>query len=182
MEPPQSSPKKTETFEEGRRMFIIQLGIAGGTASGWAYQGRRDGHEPETVISGSVNDTQNRTLLYAANRILEKLGKVKPSECGVSEADGVNVTIQASQSYLINGMNGRDNGNANRDLWDVLFATRDQRSSEGFVFRWQHIPGTENAMREPASRAANETTPISLSPPKVDVAKRAPWEADDDDE
>jgi hypothetical protein len=180
VQPP--SPKNNEGFEEGRRMFIIQLGIAGGTATGWAYQGRRDGHEPERIVSGSVNDTPNRTLLYAANRILEKLGVVTPSECGVSEADGVNVIIQASQLYLINGMNGRDNGNANRDLWDVLLATRDQRSSEGFVIRWQHISATENPMREPASRAANESTPISLSPPKDAVAKRAPWEAEDDDE
>ena len=89
--------------------------------------------------------------------------------------------IQASQLYLINGMNGRDNGNANRDLWDVLLTASDQRSLEGFVIQWQYIPVTENPMREAASRAANETTPISLNPPKAAGAKRAPWEADDDE-
>ena len=132
-------------------------------ASRWAYQPKRDGGKPGKIICGSVQATPNQTILYAANCILEDLGKAKPSHCGVTNVDGVNVIIQASQLYLINGMNGRENGNANRDLWAVLFATRDQRSSEGFVIRWQHIPGTENPMREPASRAANESKPISLA-------------------
>jgi len=147
-------------------MFVIQLGIAGGTASGWAYQGRRDDHQPGDTVSGSVQATPNQTILYAANRILKKLGKVKPKDCGVTDVDGVNVTIQASQLYLINGMNGTSNGYANRDLWDTLLETNRKRLLEGFVIRWQHIPATENPMREPASKAANKSRPISLSPAK----------------
>lgn len=80
-------------------------------------------------------------------------------------ADGANVVIQASQLYLINGMTGRDSGKANRDLWDVLLATYSKRSLEGFVIRWQHIPATENPMREPASAAAKEVAPITLTEP-----------------
>jgi hypothetical protein len=163
-------------------MIVIQLGVAGVAPCGWAYQPRRDREQPGKVVCGSVHATQNETILYAANRILESLGNAKPSHCGVTDVDGVNVVIQASQLYLINGVNGRDNGNANRTLWDALRTTRDQRALEGFVIRWQHIPATKNPMREPASRAANESAPISLSNPDADVVKRAPWEADDDEE
>jgi hypothetical protein len=148
-------------------MIVVKVGIAGDRPCGWAYQPRRDDDEPGKVCCGSVQATQNQTLLYVANLILEKLSATKPEYCGVPDADGANVIIQASQLYLINGMNGRDSGKANRDLWDILLATCSKRSLEGFVIRWQH-PATENPMREPASAAAKECTPMSLTtPPKA---------------
>jgi hypothetical protein len=74
----------------------------------------------------------------------------------------------ASQSYLLNRINGRDSGKANADLWDTLFETIRKRSEDGFVIRWQHIPATENPMRDPASQAAKDCDPISLpTPPKA---------------
>jgi hypothetical protein len=118
-------------------------------------------------MRGSVQATQNQTILYVANRMLEILRAAKPENCGVPGADGANVVIQASQLYLINGMTGRDSGKANRDLWDVLLATYSKRLHEGFVIRWQHIPATENPMREPASVAARECPPITLIEPET---------------
>ena len=137
-------------------MMVVQIGIAGDRPCGWAYQARRDDDEPGGILRGSVQATQNQTILYVANRMLEKLRAAKPANCGVPGADGANVVIQASQSYLINGMTGRDSGKANRDLWDVLLATCSKRTLEGFVIRWQHITVAENPMREPASAAAKE--------------------------
>jgi hypothetical protein len=64
-------------------------------------------------------------------------------------------------------MNGRDSGIANPDLWDVLLATCSKRTHEGFVIRWQHIQAADNPMREPASAAAKECTPILLTAPKT---------------
>jgi hypothetical protein len=153
-------------------MIVIQIGIAGDRPCGWAYQPQRDDDEPGKVIRGSVQATQNQTILYVANRILEKLSDAKPEHCGVLDVGGANVVMLASQSYLLNRINGRDNGKANSDLWDTLFETIRKRSEEGFVIRWQHIPATENPMREPASQAASECPPISLT---TAPTARLPW-------
>src|SRR5450759_1271166 len=144
-------------------MIVVQIGIAGDRPCGWAYQPRRADDEPGGVYRGSVQATQNQTILYVANYVLERIGVLKPGTCGVVGNDGANVVIQASQSYLLNRINGRDDGRANLDLWDTLFETIRKRSLEGFVIRWLHIPATENPMREPASQAAKECTPISLT-------------------
>jgi len=153
-------------------MMVVQIGIAGDRPCGWAYQARRDADGPGSSLRGSVQATQNQTILYVANRVLEKLSAAKPANCGLLDAGGANVVIQASQSYLLNRINGRDDGRANRDLWDTLFETIRQRSLEGFVIRWQHIPATENPMREPASQAASECPPISLT---TAPTARLPW-------
>ena len=157
-------------------MIVVQIGIAGDRPCGWAYQPRRDDDEPGDVCSGNVQGTQNQTILYVANLVLERIGVLKPKKCGAPDADGANVVIQASQTYLIKGMNGQHDGRANRELWDSLRETYRQRSLEGFVVCWQHIPATENPMREPASTAMRECEPISLSTSEAAVAKKAPWE------
>lgn len=160
-------------------MIVIQLGVAGDRPCGWAYQPRRDEEEPGKIIRGSVQATPNQAILYVANHVLEKIGVLKPAQCGVI-VDGANVVIQASQLYLINRMIGRHDGRANPDLWDALLETNRKRSLEGFVIRWLHVPANENPMREPASIASKQCKPIALSPPESRVQKRDPWEADDE--
>lgn len=157
-------------------MLVVQIGIAGDRPCGWAYQPRRDDDELGRIIHGSVQGTQNQTILYVANLVLERIGVLKPKKCGAVGADGANVVIQASQTYLVNRMTGRHEGRANPELWNALLETTRQRSLAGFVIRWQHIPATENPMREPASTAMRECAPILLSTPEATAAKRSPWE------
>lgn len=62
-------------------MIVVQIGIAGDRPCGWAYQARRDEKKPQKVIRGSVQATPNQTILYVANRVLEKLRAAKPASC-----------------------------------------------------------------------------------------------------
>lgn len=159
-------------------MIFAEIGIAGIMPCGWAYQPRRDDEEPDKIVRGSVQGTPNETILYAANYFLEKLGNAQPAHCGAVGVDGVTVSIRASQLYLVNGMNGKDNGRANRDLWDTLQETARRRAFEGFVIRWQHIPVEDNPMRDIAAIAAKECVPFPLESSRGGggLATPAPWE------
>ena len=61
-------------------MIVIQIDVAGDGVCGWAYQARVDDKVPGQVIRGSVQATQNETILYVANRILEGLSAAKPAQ------------------------------------------------------------------------------------------------------
>jgi hypothetical protein len=124
---------------------------------------------------GSIDATTNQALLYFANYLLTRIGELTPKKCGAVGPGGEHVTIQASQTYLVNGMSGKFSLSANQELVEPLFETRDKRMNDGFIIRWEHLPANQNAVRDLASQALEKCVPTSLDVPQA-IKVGGPWD------